>query len=223
MADTKAQRVVKNPSRDTADASDSYAALRATRDGMLLTNYLQNLAFQGRLFTASDADENDVLTSVATFAATTPALLLDVPSGTTAIPLFVNLRQNVGGTLASAPITVALSIETAKVRYSTGGTAETNIISTRTDKPVAPRCTLYSAPTAAAAGAACAIFHDVITPEITQIPAEGGRWWFDWNTGLFVPSFLIGPASFLVFAYGTNSPTFSWALGWAEIPSSDLT
>jgi len=221
MSDSKGLPVVKSPSRNTSDA-DATKLMRVTRDGMLLTDYLQNLAFQGRIYTASDADENDVLTSVATYAATTPIIVVDVPSGTTAIPLAVNLRQNVGGTLASAPITVALSIETAKIRYSNGGTAETNIISRRTDRPVAQKCSVYSTPTAAAAGTAVAIFHDVITPEITQIPAEGGRWWFDWPVGIFIPSFLVGPASFLVFAYGTNSPTFSWSVSWCEIPSSDL-
>ena len=223
MADAKILRVTSNPARATADMPDQYSGARGTRDGCAFNaDYLTNLAMQGRIFRASDADENDVLTSVATFAATTPAILLDVPSGVTCIPLLVNLRQNVGGTLASAPITVTLSIETAKVRYSTGGTAETNIISNRTDKPLSPACTVYTTPTAAAAGTACAIYHDVLTPEITQIPAESGKWWFDWPPAMSAPFFLVGPASFLVFAYGTNSPTFQWAIGWAEIPSADV-
>lgn len=223
MSDLKGQPVVKTPSRNTAD-SDATKLLRVTRDGMLLANYLDNLGLQGRLFYASDADENDTVTGATSYAATTPLFVLDVPSGTTCIPLSINLRQ--AGTVAGGIITTTIAIETAKVRYSSGGTAETNIISTRTDKPVSPRCTLYSLPTAAAAGTACAIFHDIVAPDVAPASADAARFTVDWPAAghLYLPKFLVGPASFLVFSYAaTTGPTYQWALAWGEIPSSDLT
>ena len=223
MSDVKGSPVVKSPSRNTAD-SDATKLLRVTRDGMLLADYLTNLALQGRIFLASDADENDTITGATSYAATTPMLVLDVPSGTTAIPLSLNLRQ--AGTVAGGIITVTIAIETAKIRYSSGGTAETNIISSRTDKPVSPKCTLYSLPTAAAAGTAAAIFHDIVAQDVSPASADAQRFTIDWPAPghTFAPKFLVGPASFLVFAYAaTTGPTWQWALSFAEVPSSDLT
>ena len=223
MSDIKGLPVVKAPTRNTADA-DAQKLIRVDRTGMLLTDYLQNLAFQGRLFFASDADENDTVTGATSYAATTPLFILDVPSGTTCIPLLVNLRQ--AGTVAGGLITTTIAIETTKVRYSSGGTAETNIIATRTDKPLSPRCTLYSLPTAAAAGTACAIFHDIVAPDVAPASADAARFTVDWPAPghPYVPLFLVGPASFLVFSYAaTTGPSYQWALAFGEIPSSDLT
>lgn len=217
MAEMKIQPVVKTPSW-VPPGGESYRSLRGTADGAAFTaDYYINLALQGRIFYASDGDENDTITGATSFAATTPTLLIDVPAGAVAIPLLVNLRQT--GSVAGDNVSVAIAIETAKVRYSTGGTAETNIISSRSDKPVSPSCKVYSAATAATAGTACAIYHDIVAEDVDPASADASRFTVDWRAP--VPHILVGPASFLVFTYaGTTGPTWRWVLGWAEIPTT---
>lgn len=224
MSDMKIIPRVKSPARDTAD-SDFWKGARGDRTGAVFTaEYLWNLAYQGRIYVASDADENDTITGGTSFAATTPTLLLDVPAGTTAVPLGLNLRQV--GTVAGGTISIALAVETTKIRYSSGGTSETNIIATRTDKPVKERCTLYStsgsAITAAAAGTAVALYHDVLAEDVAPVSADAARFTVDWAADS--PWLLVGPAAFLVFTYAaTTGPTWRWVVKWAELPSSDLT
>src|SRR5690349_4912055 len=111
------------------------------------------LALDGRLFVAGDADENDMVTGQTSFAATTPTFLLQVPSGTTCLPLSVDLSQS--GTVAGGDITVVIEVDDID-RYSSGGTAETIFSPTKTSGPTSapvartPACVLYSNPTAAA-------------------------------------------------------------------------
>lgn len=222
MSDMKIHPVVKTPSRNTSD-SDAMKLLRGTRDGVSFTaDYWLNLLLQGRTFVASDADENDRVTGQTSYAATTPTFLLRVPSGTTAIPLFANLGQ--AGTAAGGDISVVLSFDSVD-RYSSGGTSE-SIRSLRTDQPVSPLCTLYSGATAAAATNARTLL------SLGEVPAVAGA-----NTATrsdsylnmaalrdFFPPLLVGPAAFLVFTYAASTgPTWEWAIGWAEVPSSDVT
>ena len=63
---------------------------RLSEKGDLLTW----LAADGRIFYASDADQNDMVTGQTSFAATTPTFLLSVASGTTVIPLMMKLAQS---------------------------------------------------------------------------------------------------------------------------------
>ena len=221
MSDTKILPVVKSPSRNTSD-SDAMKLLRGTRDGAAFSaDYILNLLMQGRLFVASDADENDRVTGQTSFAATTPTFLLSVPAGTTAIPLLVNLGQ--AGTAAGGDISVMLSYDSVN-RFSTGGTSEA-IRSLRTDQPVSPLCSLYSGATAAAATNARVLL------SLGEVPAVAGA-----NTATrqdsylslaayrdFLPGLLVGPAAFLVFTYAAaTGPTWEWSVAWAEIPTSDI-
>lgn len=141
-----------------------------TNTGLGLMEYL---AFEGRLFIASDADENDRVTGQTSFAATTPTFLLHVPDGTTAIPLFVNLTQ--AGTVAGGDIGIAISIDNAG-RYSAGGTAEL-AYNPRTSSGRVAASTLYSGPTATA-GYGIRVFSAVTAADVS--PAEGavqGPYW----------------------------------------------
>lgn len=221
MSDIKGLPVVKSPSRNTAD-SQATMNLRVTRDGMLLTDYVLNLLLQGRIFVASDADENDRVTGQTSFAATTPTLLLNVPSGTTAIPLLINLGQ--AGTVAGGDISVVLSYDSVN-RYSSGGTSE-SIRALRTDQPVTPACTVYSNPTAAAATNARVLLS---LGEVPAVAGAGTATRSDSYINLaaardFIPPLLVGPAAFLVFSYAAaTGPTWEWSVAWCEVPSSDLT
>lgn len=214
MSDVRLNTSVKGGSIQRA-AGDS-RQFRGTRDGSVFTaTYVQALGLEGRIFYSSDADQNDYVTGQTSFANTTPTFLLRVPSGTTAIPLAVRLRQ--AGTVAGGQIDVIIEIDNAD-RYSSGGTSET-VLSSRTDNPVTNNCTLYSGATAAA-GYGVRIFGLVgLEQDVTPLYPElsGVDWIGDGS------DYLVGPAAFAVYTYAaTTGPTWSWAVKWAEIPSTDL-
>ena len=179
------------------------------------------LALDGLVFRAADADQNDVVTGQTSFVATTPTFLLDIPAGTTVIPLGVNLNQT--GTVAGAAIDIIMEFDDAD-RYASGGTAET-ILPARTLGPngaptaATSLCTFY---TGATAEAGYGIRVDGVTVGQDVSSAEGVI-----NEYVWTPSggydFLVGPASWLVYTYaGTTGPTWFWTFKWGEILTVNL-
>lgn len=171
-------------------------------------------AQQGRLFVASDADQNDMVTGQTSFANTTPTFLLRVPANIVAVPLFLNLSQS--GTVAGDFITIAIEMDDVD-RYASSGTEET-VFNPRKSATVVPRSKVYSSPTASA-GYGVRIWGGTIGQDVS--PAEGAVQGPFWRPEM--PYFLEGPASLLVYTYaGTTGPTWLWSLGWAEFDSAAL-
>lgn len=185
----------------------------------MLQHYNDPLAWltsEGRVFYASDADQNDLVTGQTSFAATTPTFLLDVPDGTVAIPLMVRLFQS--GTVAGGPVDVIIEIDNAD-RYDSGGTSET-VLGSRTTGSKTNACALYTGATAAA-GYGVRIFGATLGQDVT--PAEGAV-----NEILWTPTagldLLVGPAAFAVYTYAAaTGPTWFWTIKWAEIPEEFIT
>ena len=175
---------------------------------------MEYLAFQGRLFIASDGDENDRVTGQTSFAVTTPTFLIDVPSGTTCIPLFVNLTQ--AGTVAGGDVSIRIAIDNAD-RYDTGGTSET-VYNPRTSSGRANACTLYSGATATS-GYGIRVFSAVTAADVS--PAEAAIQGPYWSAEL--PYLIEGPGAFLVYTdAAVTGPTWEWSIGWAEVPTADI-
>lgn len=173
------------------------------------------LAAAGRVFYASDADQNDLVTGQTSFAATTPTFMIDVPSGTTVIPLMVSLNQT--GTVAGDTVNVIIEIDNAD-RYNTGG-AEEAVFNARTDITGGNLAKLY---TGATANAGYGIRVQGLSIGQDVAPAEGALQEYLWVPTSGV-DFLVGPAAFLVYTYaGTTGPTWFWTIKWAEFPSSFL-
>ena len=174
------------------------------------------LASQGRIFTASDAAANDRVTGQTSFANTTPTFLLQVPDGTTAVPLLVTLGQT--GTVAGGAITVIIEMDNAD-RYSSSGTSET-ILNNKTGGVVSTgNCVLYSGATATNAYGV-RNFGVTVGPDVE--PAEGISNEILW-TPTSTPEFLVGPASFLIYTFAaTTGPTWLWTIKWAEFPEAWL-
>lgn len=174
------------------------------------------LASQGRIFTASDAAANDRVTGQTSFANTTPTFLLQVPNGTTAVPLLVTLGQT--GTIAGGAITVIIEMDNAD-RYSASGTSET-VLNNKTGGVVATNaCTLYSGATATNA---YGVRNFGVTVDADIASGEGISNELLW-TPTSTPEFLVGPASFLVYTFAaTTGPTWLWTIKWAEFPEEWL-
>jgi len=214
-ADLDVRKAV-TPQRETADGHTGPP--RAIRDGSLVMSpHVWALAKEGRVFISADSDHAQVLTTQTSFANTTPALLLDVPTGCTAIPLGVFLSQD--GTVAGGEILVHIEIDHV-VRYSTGGTSE-KVRSSRTDMPLKNQCDLWSGATAVA-GAGIQVYSGNFVHDVAPVVADDINWHqFLWVPD--VPMFLVGPAALNVYAYArTPGPEYYWYVMWAEIPSSDL-
>jgi hypothetical protein len=175
-------------------------------------DYLWKLALDGRLFVAGDADQNDLVTAVTSFANTTPTFLLQVPLGTVALPLFVNLMQS--GTVAGGDIDLLFEIDKVE-RYSTGGTSEKVYNSSTAD---GSNCLLWSNPTAVAGFGMTVARYD-LAPDVS--PAEGAPNGIFWKPEM--PYLLRGPAAFLIYSYAASTaPSWFWNIGWAEFQTSEL-
>lgn len=178
------------------------------------------LAAQGRIYAASDADQNDRVTGQTSFVNTTPTFLLNNPStsGVILIPFYYQLTQT--GTVAGGDISVETEVR-SPTAYSSGGTAEGKsslFFGQGNVTGAAPAVTatgvLYSGATAGA-GAGRQLGHATLAPDVS--PAEGVINIYQWNapTGLF-----LGPNSSLnVYTYAASTgPTWGWVFVWAEIP-----
>lgn len=184
-------------------------------------NWVMELAAQGRVFNSGDADQNDTVTAQTSFATTTPTFMIDVPLGTTCIPLKFQLTQS--GTLAAAVIPVLFEYDKID-RYASGGTAE-KVMNHRPDFVNADGsqknlCTFYSGATANA-GYGMMLDRFQVGQDIST--AEGAVNEILWTPEMGAPPILVGPAAFLVYSYvGTTAPTWLWACRWAELPTSEV-
>lgn len=218
MSDIRVRAPVTSPAILTGDA---FGDVRGTPWGDVYTaDWLVNHLIRGRVWTASDADQDDRVTAQTSFVNTTPTFLLNVPSGSYAIPLHVFLNQT--GTVAGGEISVYMEYDNIAA-FASGGTEETHL-SSRTDSPQTRRCAVYSNATATA-GYGVNIFSSTFVQDVG--PAVGDDWkWhtLEWKwSDRGVPILLVGPASFKIFTFAaTTAPTWTWSIAFAEGPSSEL-
>jgi hypothetical protein len=191
---------------------------RSNRQGAAVTvdQYLQ-WVLEGRVFCSSDADGDDPVAAISTWVATTPQLLIDVPTGTSVLPLWAGANNL--GTTAGTTGAYILMYDTVD-RFGSGGTAE-GITSMRTDSPYAPQAVLYSTPTANAATAARTVF--VQHYETDNGAATNADDNLAWSAKTNFSPLLVGPAAFIVWIEGDATSGFAWTVGWAEFPTADIT
>lgn len=199
-------------------SAGGYRLASGTRDGAPFTaDWLHALAQEGRLYIASDADQNDLVTGQTSFVNTTPTFLLTVPSGTTAIPVYLSLTE--AGTVAGDYIDVLIEIDNI-AGYASGGTAET-VLASRTDDPTAENCTFYSNPTATA-GYGVLVDSFRLAEDVDPASADaGGPFGLKWRPPY--PIYLVGPACLKVFTFATGTgPSWAWSAAWIEVPSTSV-
>lgn len=199
-----------SPLAPTSSSGASIATLLQNQD------ILSYLGVQGKTFTAGPSSAiNATATGQTSFAATTPTFLLNVPSGKTAVPLYISLAQ--AGSVAGGDITVLVGKDRVN-RYSSGSTT-LSAVSDRPGKGVLAACTLYVNPTATS-GVAVRMAGVQMAPDIS--PAEGVI-----NEWVWTPAgkldYLDGPAALMVYTYAASTgPTWLYSFGWAEVDTADL-
>lgn len=193
------------------------------RGEQLVIPWYQQWVHNGKVFLASNAAKQTALASGGTsYSDTAPAFLLDVPAGTTLIPLHIRLRQ--GGTVAGGVITVLVTADVI-VRYSSGGTAITprNMKISTASQP-SSACSLYGSTTslvAAAVNTHITLAGAILTHDVATAPNSPQNN-FDYSpiaNGEPAPH-LVGPASLLIYTFGaTTQPSWFFAFKWIEVDS----
>lgn len=183
------------------------------------SDFAWRLSKEGRIFYASDADQDDRVTGQTSFVNTTPTFLLRNPvgSGIVCVPLLFSLNQ--AGTVGGGVVSVVAEIDNADV-YSSVGTLET-VLSSRPKNPVSGGnlCNLYSNPTASA-GYGVRIMGLQIGQDVE--PAEGAIQEVLWTPASGID--ILDPDSCLkVYTWAAaTGPTWYWTFKWAEFPESYL-
>ncbi len=198
----------------------STGRIRLNRRGELVgIDQYQQWVADGRVFVASPAArETAEAIGSTSFSDTDPALLLDVPTGTTAIPLEIIMNQ--GGTVAGGNITLLITMSD-KIRYASGGVLLTSQ-NMRFDEPRSSACRFYTGSTDIVANAntdditlfAQNLVHDIDT-------LEGGN--IQWTARKFIAPVLIGPAAIPIYAVATSTqPSFFYVVKWAEFDTTEV-
>lgn len=220
MADLKVLRSVKTPGRDTSDASNFYGDARATRDGVLFSaSYFESLAMQGRIFSANMGTVTTPLTFLTT-AANRPDAWIRVPSGTTILPIKVNVvLEGATGTATEIDVRIAQN----DIGNGTSTAADVAPRSHRTDAPVASNCTarqLATADTTAETNPLSIYRRTYARADEAGIDFRG----IEAAREIMGFPILVGAATLEVFIAATsNQATGFVIITWAEIPSTDLT
>ena len=214
-----------NVSRFGADGG--VADLRCTRDAVLFTApWLLAQAMEGRMYCASAGSLTTPITWTATAACdmTKAAVMIDVPSGTTIIPVSIQLYMEAFGT--NALFECAAHIGSGGV--SAGGTAVT-VTNMRSDAPDTSLCTVTSDLTGGTAlttnisefwrsGLQAAI---TIATAVNNIAnTDQGFYKFEWKLtdGLAFP--IVKGASQLFVTQGSQAGTGFCKVIWVEFPST---
>ena len=206
----------------------SQGKVRLNRRGELVIVPLElQWSMDGRVFNASNAvqetDEAIVETSRGSNSIN-PSLLVDVPSGTTIVPLEVIVDfGNTPGT--SKDMVFTINTDDA-IRYSSGGGAITPV-NMRKDDPRSSTCIVKSASTQIVASNNTdddTIFCSMVEEEATPRTTNAGTPLFEWTAKKYVPPTLIGPASLLVYltADTTNDQEMNWSIKWAEFAATEI-
>lgn len=202
--------------------------VRLNRRGELVVpDWMTQLVLDGRVFNASNAVQETDEPIAETGRGSdnvNPSLLVDVPSGTTIIPLEVIIDLgNTPGT--SVDMNFTINTDDA-VRYVSGGGAITPV-NMRKDDPRTSTCIVKSASTQIVASANTdddTIWNTMVEEEATARTTVSGLPLVFWTARTYIPPVLIGPASFLVYmmSASTNDQEMYWSIKWAEFDTTEV-
>jgi len=214
-------RKATSPSRETSDGV--LEKLWAARDGSLVTiDWYTAMAMEGRVFNISNAVQEGGATALIGETAPgtdniNPSILVDVPAGTTIIPMEVMVMPEGTGTQGDWGI-IRINTDDA-VRYASGGNALTPV-NMRKDDVFPSTCSCYDGSTQIVASANTD--DDIIWTGSTDHTARANEPQ-RWTAKEYIPPILVGPASLLVFIMVSNvDEEVLFSVKWAELPSVNI-
>lgn len=196
------------------------------RGELVIVDQYMQWVLDGRVFNASNAVEEtaeDITLASRTANNINPSLLLNVPSGTTAIPIEVMMDMVTEG--SSEDTYLAICIDDAD-SYTSGGGAITPI-NMRKDDPRNSTCIFKSGTTTIVSPTNTdddTIYSIHIDAEATPVTVYPGVPTMLWTARANIPPVLIGPAALLVFIHhATDDSTWMWSVKWAEFATAEVT
>lgn len=217
----------------TITKQNTYASTPEGSLGFLRLNPIGNLcasdpiiqlALDGRVFNASNAVQEtleDISYTTRGSVNINPALLLDVPTGKTAVPLEVLVDQGFDG--ADEDIQFTINTD-AKVRYVSGGGTITPV-NMRKDDIRTSGCVVFCGSTkiVISSNTDDDTIYSSWLPATAHPKTDTGVPTFLWTARKNMPPVLVGPASFQVFIVTTTADqTYMWSMKWAEFDTVDV-
>ncbi len=226
MTDLRLNGAVSSVPRLTAD--NQWLAAHGLRDGAIVgAPWLTALALEGRVFGVNIGTGTSPTTFNATYAAAEPDLWVHVPSGTTIIPVYLEVCFEDTGT---AQVMDVVAVASATGDSAVTGTALT-IRNMRMDAPISSGCTATAVVTAAGTSPLsgnhvefwrpyAGFGEDAFNGSTGWVNAaiHGARWTVNESQ---VPPIITGAGSLAVYASGQAATGFITAV-WAELPSTSI-
>jgi len=217
---------VRQDSYDVQAEGVEHNARMNPRGELIVPDWYTQLVLDGRVYNVSNAVQETAERISETARGSdnvNPSLLLDVPTGTTVIPLQVMLDLTTMGT--SEDLTITLVTDDV-VRRSSGGAAITPI-NMRKDDPNTAASTFYSGSTQIVAIANVdddTLDAVIVEAEATPKTTASGLPFYLWSARQRIPPVLIGPSALMVFAIGaTDDHDWHWSVQFAEFSTTDIT
>lgn len=220
-------RKSSSPDRQTTDGK--IEGLWAARDGSLVgMDWYTALSLEGRCYCVDTATGSTPDTFNDTYAAAEPDLYLYIPSGTTVIPVYLEVGFEDTGS-AQVMDVFALASDTEDADRTVSGTVET-ITNMRIDQPHSSACSAWSVVTGITDPMAGNYFEfwrpymgfaeDAYAGSTSWgVPIfHGARWSAKKAT---TPPFAVGPGCVAVWASAQAGTGFI-TLIWAELPSNSI-
>lgn len=215
-------RAVVQQDSYSPQAENQFVGVRANPRGEIVTpDWFTQLVLDGRVYNISSSvqEAGDLLGETGPGSNNVnPSILVDIPSGTTIIPLELTVMPEGTGTTGDWPI-VRMSTDDG-TRYSSGGASITPL-NMRKDDPNTSSTSAYQGGTQIVASSNTdddTIWYGSID---TSIRVNQPLYWSAKNN---LAPCLIGPAALLVFVQVNNvDEEVLWSLKWAEFSTSDIT
>jgi hypothetical protein len=190
-------------------------------------DWKQSYVLSGRAFMLQFGDEDAPVASTGSIDDQLAMATVDVPSGTTIIPMW---GQGVVGTWTTgALINYMIEVDNGKVRRSSGGTAFTPIC-LRTDKKNGTGSAGVSGCTAYVAGASDIVAAaktsggslEVYRESIEVNTGDAADYWPKMEYNPVIAPVVVGPASVVVHFGASADLTVYGNLMWAEFPTAHI-
>lgn len=198
-----------------------FGNLRCTRDGSVIELlWLQSLALEGRVFTATFGANTTVITGKAAFTSGSPEINLDVPVGITIIPVYLS-ADIVAATSTGNHLWLQVNGNLTGNGTSTVGSTPVNM--RVTDQPFASRVTTRQQYTVAGTAPTTSfeLSHIFSGFAVSATSATPWEWTYNFAANAVVAP-IVGPASVSVYSVCAVACTFQARIMWIELPSSAI-
>lgn len=222
MTDLRVYPGVATVTRTTADGG--WLPARASRDGSICAiDWRQMAVMEGHGYIMQLGDEDAPVDSTTSVDDVLVWATLDVPTGTTIIPISAQVAIATWST--STLVNFLVEVEDDKIRYDSGGTAFTPL-NLNTGSSNASACTAYTMAGAGVVAAAKVSGHSLelfrTSLEVNWGDAADGIPNMFWNPK--VPPTIVGPASVVLHLGAATADVTAYGnIQWIEQPSTAIT